>query len=129
MLHQSSAAATQGHALSGFHSVRVLDIVSAVPARSSVAKASHDAPRNHLAQEWCNMQYVQLMLRWLLHGGLLLTVTAAAQAGEPACAANDCVSLAALAASADTVVLAQARDTDYVYRRGFPVEGSAYLMC
>jgi len=37
------------------------------------------------------------------------------------------VSLAELAAAADVVVLAQARDTDYVYQRDFPVRGSAFL--
>ncbi len=37
------------------------------------------------------------------------------------------ISLAELAASADTIVLAQVRDTDYLYRRDFPVEGSAFL--
>lgn len=37
------------------------------------------------------------------------------------------ISLAELASRADVVVLAQARDTDYVYRHEFPVEGSAFL--
>lgn len=37
------------------------------------------------------------------------------------------VSLSELAAMADVIVLAQARDTDYIYRRDFPVKGSAYL--
>lgn len=37
------------------------------------------------------------------------------------------VSLAELAAAADLVVLAQARDTDYFMRRDIPVSGSAYL--
>ncbi|MEJ8566835.1 hypothetical protein [Elongatibacter sediminis] len=37
------------------------------------------------------------------------------------------VSLSELAARADAVVLAQARDADYVYRREFPVGGTAYL--
>jgi uncharacterized protein YuzE len=44
MLHQSATATFQSHALTGFRSVGVLDIVSAMPARSLVAKASHDAP-------------------------------------------------------------------------------------
>jgi hypothetical protein len=37
------------------------------------------------------------------------------------------VSLAELAAAADLVVVAQARDTDYFLRREIPVSGSAYL--
>ena len=37
------------------------------------------------------------------------------------------VSLAQLAASADLVVLAQVKDTDYFMRRDIPVSGSAYL--
>lgn len=37
------------------------------------------------------------------------------------------IALADLAAEADVVALAQARDTDYVYRREFPYRGSAYL--
>jgi hypothetical protein len=37
------------------------------------------------------------------------------------------VSLAELAARADLVVLAQAKDTDYLRRRDIPVSGSAYL--
>ncbi len=49
MLHQSTTATAQEHALSGFRSVGVLDIESTMPARSSVAKASHDALLNRLA--------------------------------------------------------------------------------
>jgi len=37
------------------------------------------------------------------------------------------IGLAELAASADVVVLAQVRDTDYLYRREYPVDGSAFL--
>ena len=37
------------------------------------------------------------------------------------------ISLAELASESDLVVLAQARDTDYLKRRGIPVSGSAYL--
>lgn len=37
------------------------------------------------------------------------------------------ISLAQLAASADLVVLAQTKDTDYFMRRDIPVSGSAYL--
>jgi 16S rRNA (uracil1498-N3)-methyltransferase len=49
MLHQSSTATDQEHALTGFRSVGVLDIVSTMPARSSVAKASRNALLNRLA--------------------------------------------------------------------------------
>jgi len=37
------------------------------------------------------------------------------------------VSLSTLAARADLVAVAQVKDTDYVYTRSFPSEGSAYL--
>jgi hypothetical protein len=37
------------------------------------------------------------------------------------------ISLAALAAKAELIALAQVRDTDYFYRREFPVSGSAFL--
>jgi hypothetical protein len=37
------------------------------------------------------------------------------------------VSLSTLAAKADLVAVAQVKDTDYVYTRSFPSEGSAYL--
>ena len=37
------------------------------------------------------------------------------------------MTLAELAAQADAIVLAQIRDTDYVYQREFPIRGSAYL--
>lgn len=37
------------------------------------------------------------------------------------------ISLAELASRSDLVVLAQARETDYLRRRGIPVSGSAYL--
>jgi hypothetical protein len=37
------------------------------------------------------------------------------------------LSLSTLAAKADLVALAQVKDTDYVYTRAFPSEGSAYL--
>jgi hypothetical protein len=45
----SSTATAQWHALSGFCSVGVLDIVSTMPARSSVAETSHAAPLNRFA--------------------------------------------------------------------------------
>ncbi len=47
--HRPSTAAAQSHALTGVRSVRMLDVVSATPARPSVANASHAAPLNHLA--------------------------------------------------------------------------------
>jgi hypothetical protein len=37
------------------------------------------------------------------------------------------ISLAELAEKSDFIALAQARDADYLYRRDFPVSGSAYL--
>ncbi len=37
------------------------------------------------------------------------------------------ISLADLGAKAEVIVLAQVKDTDYFYRRDFPVSGSAYL--
>ncbi len=37
------------------------------------------------------------------------------------------ISLAELREKATVIVLAQVKDTDYFYRRGFPVSGSAYL--
>jgi hypothetical protein len=37
------------------------------------------------------------------------------------------ISLADLGAKAEVIVLAQVKDTDYFYRRGYPVSGSAYL--
>jgi hypothetical protein len=40
---------------------------------------------------------------------------------------NTVVSLSVLAAKADLVALAQVKDTDYVYTRSFPSEGSAFL--
>jgi hypothetical protein len=40
---------------------------------------------------------------------------------------NQTISLTELAASADLVAIAQVKDTDYVFTRSFPSEGSAYL--
>lgn len=40
---------------------------------------------------------------------------------------NEPVSLSALAAKADLVAIAQVKDTDYVFTRAFPSEGSAFL--
>jgi hypothetical protein len=47
--HQASAATAPWHALSGFRSVGLLNVVSATPARPSVAKSSHPAPSKRLA--------------------------------------------------------------------------------
>ena len=55
---------------------------------------------------------------------LCLSPVHAQEAGEPVAGP---VSLAELAARADLVVLAQAKDTDYLRRRDIPVIGSAYL--
>jgi hypothetical protein len=49
MLHQFTTATAQEYALTGFRSVGVLDIVSTMPVRSSVAKASHVTLLNRLA--------------------------------------------------------------------------------
>lgn len=55
---------------------------------------------------------------------LCLSPVPAQEAGKPAARS---ISLAELAAQADLVVLAQAKDTDYLRRRDIPVSGSAYL--
>ncbi len=47
--HHPSTATAPWRALAGFRSVGVLDIVSTMPARSSVAKASHATPLHRLA--------------------------------------------------------------------------------
>ena len=47
--HHPSTTAPQWHALTGFPSVGALNVVSATPARPSVAKASHHAPLERLA--------------------------------------------------------------------------------
>ena len=65
--------------------------------------------------------------------GLLLVINAMVFASEKISAGVDTdqktppVSLSALAAKADLVAVAQVKDTDYVYTRSFPSEGSAYL--
>lgn len=66
-------------------------------------------------------------IRWAFTGFLALASAVGAQAAEETTASGPGISLVDLASRADVVVLAQARDTDYVYRREFPVEGSAYL--
>jgi len=50
--------------------------------------------------------------------------------GSSVCLADevsDTISLTELAAKADLVAVAQVKDTDYVYTRSFPSEGSAFL--
>jgi len=47
--HHPSTATAQWHTLAGFRSFGVLDRVSAMPARSSVAKATHATPLLRLA--------------------------------------------------------------------------------
>jgi hypothetical protein len=63
----------------------------------------------------------------LFQSMLILCSTVAAAAGENSSAGPGAISLADLAARADLIALAQVRDTDYIYRREFPVEGSAFL--
>ena len=58
---------------------------------------------------------------------VLFLVPPALQAGEKNDVSEKAVSLAELASSADMVVLAQVRDTDYRLQREIPVSGSAYL--
>lgn len=71
--------------------------------------------------------FIGRLLRKTLTGVLLLPVLAVAGPGASRPAADQPNSLKELFGKADVVVLAQVRDTDYVYRREFPVEGSAYL--
>ena len=66
------------------------------------------------------------MMRWIITLILLLHALPAF-AGEADDRAVSPISLADLAASADLVVLAQVKDTDYFIRRDIPVSGSAYL--
>jgi hypothetical protein len=67
------------------------------------------------------------MFRLFLTGICLLASAGATPGGQEAPVPDQGISLAELASRADVVVLAQARDTDYAYRREFPVEGSAFL--
>ena len=65
-------------------------------------------------------------MRWIIAIILiLLCLTAFAEDSDDQ--ATTPISLAELAASADLVVMAQVKDTDYFMRRGIPVSGSAYL--
>lgn len=63
--------------------------------------------------------------------GLLLVFSTLVYASEKISAEVDTdtppVSLSSLAAKADLVAVAQVKDTDYVYTRSFPSEGSAFL--
>ena len=47
--------------------------------------------------------------------------------GAQQTAPDESISLAELAREAEAIVLAQVRDTDYIYRRRFPAAGSAFL--
>jgi len=58
---------------------------------------------------------------------LLFCLSAHPVTAEVAAEAGNAVLLSDLAARADVVALAQARDTDYLQRREIPVSGSAYL--
>jgi len=68
-----------------------------------------------------------IMFRLLLAGICLLASAGATPDGQEPPVSDQGISLAELATRADVIVLAQARDTDYVYRREFPLEGSAFL--
>jgi len=65
------------------------------------------------------MRWVMTLIL-LLHGVTAIAMDEDEQAVAP-------ISLAELAASADLVILAQVKDTDYFMRRDIPVSGSAYL--
>ena len=67
------------------------------------------------------------MFRLFLSSICLLASSGATPGSQDPPVPDQGISLAELASRADVVVLAQARDTDYVYRREFPVEGSAFL--
>jgi len=71
--------------------------------------------------------FIVRLLRKTLAGILLLPCVTSADPGASAPDEVHAASLSDLAGNADVIVLAQVRDTDYVYRREFPVEGSAFL--
>ena len=81
---------------------------------------------------WCNLRNSQLLHAILVLGSLLIFSTWV-YASENISAGVDtdrktaAISLTALAAKSDLVAVAQVKDTDYVYTRSFPSEGSAYL--
>lgn len=87
----------------------------------------------HVQQSVVAQNSVHLSLTPILFGFALLIVSALLHASEPApCGNGDAggttrVSLSELAANADLVAVAQVKDTDYVYARTFPNEGSAYM--
>ena len=68
-----------------------------------------------------------LMLGSLLVFSTLVHASEKISAGVDTGQKTPPVSLSALAAKADLVAVAQVKDTDYVYTRSFPSEGSAYL--
>lgn len=68
-----------------------------------------------------------IMFRLFLTSICLLASAGATPDGHQSPLPGQGISLAELATLADVVVLAQARDTDYIYRRKFPLEGSAFL--
>jgi hypothetical protein len=63
----------------------------------------------------------------LLISSTLLFATEAVTAGDDSKNQAHPASLSELAAKADLVAVAQVKDTDYVYTRSFPSEGSAFL--
>ncbi len=67
------------------------------------------------------------MLRIILTIIVLLASTSATPDEQQPPEADRSTSLAELASAADVIVVAQVRDTDYIYQREFPVEGSAFL--
>jgi hypothetical protein len=67
------------------------------------------------------------MFRLILISMLLLASAGATPDVRQPPLSGQGISLAELTTRADVVVLAQARDTDYAYRREFPLEGSAFL--
>jgi DNA-3-methyladenine glycosylase len=77
--HQAPAATAPWHGLSGFPSVGLLDVVSATPARPSVAKPSHRAPLNRLATnpgENCRLDVApDLLGARLCRGRVVLRIT------------------------------------------------------
>ena len=71
-----------------------------------------------------NRQYLQANAMIAV---ILLIQAAPSFAAENTGKKTEPVSLSALAAKADLVAIAQVKDTDYVFTRAFPSEGSAYL--
>ena len=69
------------------------------------------------------MRHISLTSYFKLTLLLVLFVSGSCLANEP----SSPISLSELATAADLVAVAQVKDTDYVYTRSFPSEGSAYL--